>query len=230
MEPARFTYFIAHAGADEARALALHALLAPSLPVFLDTVNLRPGDDWDRQLPLHQRQSRATVALVSAAVESAYYLREEIASAIAYHRRDPTEHRLIPVYLDGVPKDPAAIPYGLRALDHLDAAVLGLPGVAERLVQLAGALADAPPPPLPAATPPPADRFALYDALCKLMPVMFDEVVFRLQAPRQHLSPPSEPLSRRALDLVQWVELGGGQGLDGLAGAIRRVAPAVLRA
>jgi hypothetical protein len=227
-EAARYTYFIAHAGSDLARARELRELLAPKLSVFLDAVDLQPGDTWDRLLPRYQRQSRATVALLSAAVETAYYLREEIASAIAYHRQDPAAHRLIPVYLDGVPKDPTGIPYGMRVLDHIDGAT-GLPAVADRLLQMASQLAETAPPELSPETPAPADRFALYDALCVLMPTQFDELLFRVAAPRQHLAPASEPQARRALDLLQWAEQGGSARLRTMDGAIQKMAPGVLR-
>jgi hypothetical protein len=225
MAAARYDYFIAHAGADVAAAKALRELLVPALHVFLDACDLEPGTAWDAGLAKAQRESAATVALLSPATEVAYYLREEIASAIAYQRHEPALHRLIPVYLNGVPRDPAQIPYGLRALHALDAGAGGLEAVAAQLVQMASGLA-APPPPSPA---PKADRFALYDALCALLPAMFAEVVFRLSAPAQHMAPASEPLSRRALDLVQWAEAQGDEKMRALDGAVRKVSPGVLR-
>jgi len=231
MTAARYLFFIAHAGPDMPRARELYDRLAPVAPTFLDAVDLDPGDQWDVQLPLRQRESAATLALVSASTAAAYYLREEIANAIAYQRHDPAGHRLVPIFLDGVPADPAAVPYGIRGLHALDMAKIGLDGVVAELAELAGGLA-ATPPPAPYETAAPADRFAIYEALCRLLTPQFDEVVFRARMPRQHLAPASEPLARRALDLVQWSEQDEQDeqaGLDRLAAAVRRVAPHTLR-
>ena len=179
--------------------------------------------------PRRQRQALATVALLSASTEAAYYLREEIASAIAYQRHEPDTHRLIPVYLDGVPKNPAQIPYGMRVRHALDAARLGMVGVAAELKKVATALAIAPFPSLPLDMPEPADRIAIFDALCIFLPPQFDEIVFRVNAPKQYLAPTSESLARRALDLVQCgAEQGGSTRMNGLCNAIRKVAPGAL--
>lgn len=227
MTAARYMFFIAHAGADLPRARELYDRLAPLAPTFLDAVDLDPGDEWDVQLLSRQRESAATIALVSAATAAAYYLREEIASAIAFQRHDPAGHRLVPIFLDGVPADPAAVPYGIRGLHALDMAKLGVEGVVAELAELAGGLATTSPP-APHETATLADRFTIYDALCRLLVPQFDEVVFRARMPRQYLAPASEPLARRALDAVQWSEQDGPAGLDRLAVAVRRVAPQAL--
>lgn len=223
-----YMFFLAHAGRDTERAKELRNLLHPEVPVFLDACDLVAGDEWDVELPRRQRQARATVALLSASTEAAYYLQEEIASAIAYQRDEPDTHRLIPVYLDGVPKDPAQIPYGMRVRHALDAARLGMAGVAAELKKMAAALTLAPAPSLPPDMPTPADRIAIFDALCTFLTSQFDEVVLRVNAPKQHLAPASEPLARRALDLVQWAEQGGSTRMDGLCSAIRKLAPGAL--
>jgi len=223
------TFFLAHAGPDTARAKELRNLLHPDIRVFLDAYDLLPGDEWDRVLAQRQREARATVALVSSATEPAYYLREEIASAIAYQRQDAERHRLIPVYLDGVPKDPSRIPNGMRIQHALDAAVLGMSGVAAELKRTAALLAGVPPPSPSPDTPAPADRMAVFDALCAVLPSQFDEILFRVGAPRHQLVPSSEPLVRRAIDLIQWAELSDAIRMSGLRDAIHRAAPLALR-
>lgn len=223
-----YTYFLAHAGPDEDRAKLLRERLLPDVAIFLGACDLKPGDNWDIELPRYQRQARATVALVSGATEAAYYLREEIAAAIAYQRRDPAQHRLIAVYLDGVPADPGKIPYGLRIAHSLDAARLGLDGVAAELKAIAADLGQAALPAEPSVMPEPIDRIAIFEALCRLLPSQFETVLFRAGAPKHDLAPHTEPLSRRALDLVQWVEQGGPSRIDALCAAIRRTAPRVL--
>lgn len=229
MTEPRFMFFLAHSGRDTERAKELRNLLHPDIPVFLDACDLVPGDDWDIELPRRQRQARATVALLSASTEAAYYLREEIASAIAYQRHEPDTHRLIPVYLDGVPTDPMQIPYGMRVRHALDAKQLGMAGVVAELKNVASALSAAPSPSLPSDMPEPEDRIAIFDALCILLTAMFDEIVFRVNAPKQYLAPTSEPLARRALDLVQWAEQGGSTRMNSVCNAIRKVAPGALR-
>jgi hypothetical protein len=126
------TFFIAHTGRDTERAKELRNLLHPDVPVFLDACDLQPGDEWDVKLARHQRAALATVAVLSSAVDPAYYLREEIANAITLQRQDPDTHRLIPVYLDGLPRNPMDVPYGLRVRHALDARELGMSGVAAR--------------------------------------------------------------------------------------------------
>ncbi len=220
------TYFLAHSGADTERAKELRNLLHPGVPVFLDAYDLVPGDQWDLELPRRQREALATVALVSSATDAAYYLREEIAAAIALQRDEPESHRLIPVFLDGIPKAPSQVPYGLRVRHSLDAAALGMAGVAAELRRVAGLIAGEPVPTPPAGQPEPADRFEVFDLLCRVLPSQFEEVVFRTGAPRQHMAPASEPQARRALDLVQWAELDGSGGIAVLLSALRKAAPA----
>jgi len=228
MGEAGYIFFLAHAGPDTERAKELRKFLHPAVAVFLDACDLAPGDDWSVELLRRQRQARATVALLSASTEAAYYLREEVASAIAYQRHEPDTHRLIPVYLDGVPKDPVQITYGMRGLHALDAAQLGMAGIAVELKKVAADLTDLPPPSLPPDAPAPADRIAIFGALCTFLPPQFDETVFRINAPKQHLAPAIEPLSRRALDLVQWAEQAGQDRLNDLCNVIRKTAPGAL--
>lgn len=107
-------FFLAHAAADGPAAKKLFDLLQPSTKVFLDSESLLFGDDWDIKLPRAQSSSRVTVVLVSGQTETAYYQREEIASAIAMAREPGERHRVVPVYLDDRPFDKNLVPYGLR--------------------------------------------------------------------------------------------------------------------
>lgn len=102
--------------------------------VFLDVVSLAGQEGWDLEIPRAQYSSRVTVALISRHTGSAYYAREEIATAIALQRTYPGRHRLVPVYLDGPPPDPESVPYGLRLLNYLSALDGGMTAVATRLL------------------------------------------------------------------------------------------------
>lgn len=221
----RHTFFIAHAGADKARALELHRLLHPGVSTFLDAVDLIPGDDWPRVLARALQASRATVALVSDQSDSAYYLSEEIHTAIAYQRADPDRHRLIPVFLDGRPSDPTLIPYGLRVKHALDARELGLAGVAAELRRTAALLEGTPTLSVPVPAPASVDRNQLFDALCALLPAQFEEILFRLSVPVHYLPPQVVARAERAISLIQWAEAQGPATLEGLVAATRRHMP-----
>lgn len=226
---APYVFFLAHAGPDTASAKELWSLLQADVPVFLDACCLLPGDEWDVELVRRQKEALATVALLSSSTDAAYYLREEIANAIAFQRNEPDRHRLVPVYLDGIPKDPSRIPYGLRVRHALDVAELGMKGVAAELRKVAARLSDAVPATLSEDVPTPTDRIALFDALCALMLSQFDEVLLRVGAPGQHMVPTGEPILIRALGLVQWAEQGGPVRMASLSQAIVRTAPRILQ-
>jgi phage tail sheath protein FI len=135
--------FLAHAGADTRDAERLYDTLAGRARVFLDSKCLLLGDDWDQELSRAQRNSLVTIVLISELSEHAYYEREEIAQAIAMARRDPTKHRVVPVFLDRTAASRDEIPYGLR-LKHgvsvRDAG--GFAGLANRLLTLLDRIRD----------------------------------------------------------------------------------------
>lgn len=134
---AEWDFFLAHAEADSARAEELYDLVAGKARVFLDSRSLVLGDDWDRELAAAQRLSRVTVVLISQAVSAAYYQREEIAAALDRARRQPSEHRVVPVYLEPAAGGEVEIPYGLRLKQGLSLEREGsLEAVAARLVDL----------------------------------------------------------------------------------------------
>lgn len=128
-------FFIAHAGPDMQIAETLYSVLASKANVFLDSRSLKPGDDWDREVPRAQRSSRITVVLISANTDKAYYEREEIAAAIAMARENEERHRVVPVYIGATAG--AEIPYGLRSKHGLNAGgVADLTRITTQLLQL----------------------------------------------------------------------------------------------
>lgn len=114
MHPAKWDFFIAHAGTNKDKAEELFGYLDPEAKVFLDSKRLLLGDNWDAVLTGEQQLSLITVVLVSADTQRAYYEREEIAAAISMARRDEAIHRVIPIYLDDPDQPDSQIPYGLR--------------------------------------------------------------------------------------------------------------------
>jgi hypothetical protein len=227
---ASWDFFLAHAGADTRDAEALYDLLAPDFRVFLDKRSLAPGDEWDLSIARAQRAARVTVVLVSSRYESAYYLREEIAAAIQLAGTTPDAHRVVPVFLDGWPAEASAVPHGLRIRNAIDAkAAGGMLGVAGELRKLAGNLAATPvtPPPAPPA-PQRYDRTELYDAICKLLPAQFDQLIFYLTLPPAQIAPALAPLATRAVDVVLLMEQQGSTGPERLGETIRKVSPGLL--
>lgn len=104
--------FIAYAGPDAVVADDLYNALASNCKVYFAKRTMRPGDDWDR-LGKIQRASLITVVLISGNTDAAYYLREEIQSAVQMARSNQDAHRVVPIYLEGRPPDPCDVPYGL---------------------------------------------------------------------------------------------------------------------
>jgi hypothetical protein len=153
--------FLAHAGADSDAAERLFDLLAPDVRAWLDTRCLLPGDEWPKEIARAQGAALATVILLSRNAEHAYYLTDEIHTAIALHRRLPDEHRAVAVFLDGRPDDPMQVPVGLRSLHSLDAvAEGGLDGVARKLKALVATLRERSAPPAPPLAPGPSSAGA----------------------------------------------------------------------
>lgn len=117
-ESYRYDAFIAYAKADADYADKLYSLLTViGYRVFLDQRTLTPGQNWTVEIPLAQSSSLVTVVLISASSDSAYFEKEEIASAIQLARTQ--RHRVVPVYLDGQLIDNDRVPYGLKQLQSI---------------------------------------------------------------------------------------------------------------
>lgn len=135
----RYDFFLAHASSDKPYARALsQALRERGFRVFLDEVSLaagRPGRAWVSSIPEAQIAAQATVVLVSDKIDRAWYLKEEIVQAIELSRRGA--HDVIPVYIDGLPRQMTDVPYGLKALQGLDGRK-GVGGVTDALTRCVG--------------------------------------------------------------------------------------------
>jgi hypothetical protein len=205
--------FFAHAEPDRARVLPLlTALRGRGLRVF--TADDTPlGATWDTFLPAQQRRSRATVACISAAYVDAFYQRAEVHDAIALARR--SAHRVIPVWLDPPGRDDVL--YGLRLLQGILLPEHGPEEVARRVAASLGAEVDAP--------PAPARPAGLLDALLRLSPASFEELIERTGLPRQRLLPASVEQARRAINLIAHAEEADA---DVLVETLRRMRPGIV--
>lgn len=230
-----YDLFLAHASAEKPAAIALHdALSARGVHAFLDARSIGPGERWDLVIPRAQRASRATVVLVPRVFDKAFYLGDEVASAIDWHRKSPEAHAVIPAYLDGMPTDTFAIPYGLRVLNALDAVALGgLDAVADRLREVVSAWRElpsvkhAPPAPAPAAPDPRCAPEALHQRLCRMLDVQFETVVLYAGLDRSVIAAPSAPQGQRALDVARLVALSDPSVCQRVHDAIAKVAPSL---
>lgn len=136
----QYDFFIAYPSAAVEQANAIHDLLADSSQVYLDSINLKAGQNWATAIQEAQAASRMTVALICHEYQAAYYAQEEVAAGIAYERVwGKALHCIVPVFLNGIPLDPAQIPYGLRCKHALDMLKLGgLKSVAGKLKDMLG--------------------------------------------------------------------------------------------
>jgi hypothetical protein len=199
---ARYDLFLAHPSANKPSARALYDLLQPDVRVFLDERSLQPGDRWDQQIPAAQRASRATAILISSHADQAWYLGEEIVTAIALHRAAPAAHVLVPVVLEpGAP-----IPYGLSHVQAIDAvAERGLAGVAARLREVVARLRGyvEPLPIVPAVSSGGCDHVHLHDRLTKLTDILFEQILLYIRVDRSLIAPRTARLADRILDVAQ---------------------------
>jgi hypothetical protein len=139
MDKKKYTwdFFIAHSSADKDLAEKLYGMLASKARVFLDSRSLILGDDWDDKIKEAQLNSLVTLVLISSSTEKAYYQKEEIAAAIALARKNPENHRVVPIYLNKGLLESNAVPYGLRLKHGLTITeTFSLSALADKLILL----------------------------------------------------------------------------------------------
>jgi hypothetical protein len=208
-----YDLFLAHPSANRSTASALFDLLQPEIKVFLAGRSLRPSDHWNQEAGDAHRASRATVLLISSQSDAAWYLGDEIITAIALHRASPDWHRLLPIRLE------ANIPVPL-SLSHLCAIdLVGVGGLASVAALLRGQVVDlrqqtatswvapehAPSPQTRSADR--RDHFVLYERLGQVTDSVFEQIVSRVGIDRTRLAPRTAPVDQRALDVAQLAAL-----------------------
>jgi hypothetical protein len=207
-----YDLFVAHPPATRSTAAALFDLLQPHVRVFLAGRSLQPSDHWEHEILTAQRAARATVLLISPQSDAAWYLSDELITAIAMHRASPRAHRLLPVLLE----PNITLPLSISHIAPIDAVGLGgVTGIAALLrAQVAEMRRQAPPPP---STRPGAsahrrgvdhrDRFALYERLGQLTDSVFEQIMSRTGIERTRLASHTATLDQRALDVAQLAAL-----------------------
>jgi hypothetical protein len=112
--------FIIHPFRLRATAEALHfALERRGLRPFLDTRDIPLGTPYPNALKEAQQAARCSVVLLDAARTTlGPYVEHEIAVALELTRATPVRP-CIPIWLDGLPSDATAYPYGLASLQGI---------------------------------------------------------------------------------------------------------------
>lgn len=208
-EGQHYDLFLAYPSANRSSARALHDLLQSDVRVFFAERSLQPSDRWDQEILAAQRASRATVLMISRQSDAAWYLSDEIITAIGLHRASPGAHRLVPVLLErGI-----AMPYCIGRVAALDAtAAGGLERLADWLRGQVEQIRRQPAPLLSASGPASGVRarsnhFRLYDQLVRLSDSIFEQVVSDAGIEREMLASRTAALAERALDVAQLAAL-----------------------
>lgn len=141
---AAWDFFLAHASADKPRARQLRDHLAPHGAVFLDEDGVQLGDPFSETIAAALARSRVVCVLVSKGLGRALYAQAEVTMAIAMWRQSPADHRIVPLFLDGLPDAADPVLVELRVFHGIDVASEGLDAAARRLVELHRRLAGAP--------------------------------------------------------------------------------------
>jgi len=126
-------FMVLYASPDAPFALPLAGALRRCGSVFIDRESVAPGADWRSTISGALEVSRTFVVLVSRASRQSWYQGDEISRAVSLVRRRPDRHRVVPVYLEGLPDDPSTIPYGLATIQGIDGKKLGHEGAARVL-------------------------------------------------------------------------------------------------
>lgn len=217
-------FFIAHASADKPWAREIAAALEPHGGAFLDEVDVATGGAWDTAILDGLYAAEVVVFLVGPTWRDAWYLREEIARAVARHRKEGVP--VCVVYRDGFPSDDRKVPYGLLLLQSLDGRRADL--VAALLTAAPARTPATPAAPAPAAPPPrpPASRATLHAAATALLDPQLDKLAqIDLDAPVADLRRGTR--ADYATDLILWAD--SADRLPDLEAHLRRLCPRAFR-
>lgn len=98
--------FISHSSKDNVAAETLKAALDPHFSVFLDKVDLRPGDSWQESIETELLGCHCAVVMLSPnVIANPHWVQAEAYVFSLRLRLLDSEFRMVPVLLDGVTED-----------------------------------------------------------------------------------------------------------------------------
>lgn len=219
-----YDVFITYDNRNKIAARSIYkALKDIGLKSFLDEFEIMPGDDWDMKISQTLRNSQMIIVLIGKVIDNAYYLRDEMIAAIAYARKNRS--RVIPIYLDEVPINRGFYFSMWKGINwNAEGGAIGVAATIKNLfhkvgLPILGSL------PLVEAVPNELDRGTRYDVLKRLSSSQFEEILHIIPVPHEEFPPPTEPLTSKALALVQWLELQSVQTRLQFDQLLRRMAP-----
>lgn len=190
--------------ASRASAMALWDQLQGQVRVFCGERSVAPGERWEEVVPAAQCAARATVLVVPPRANAAWYLGDEVLTAIALHRAGPAAHRVVVVRLE--PGNP--VPGPLAGSDAIDVGPGGIAAVARELGALVTELRRKPVPARTAARPKlEAKRFQLHERLARLNGAMLEQILASARIDRTSLDPRTASVAERALGAAQLAAL-----------------------
>jgi hypothetical protein len=197
--------FLAYPSAIRAVAAALSEQLKGKVRVFRGERATSLGERREELVPAAQYAARATVLLTSSRASAAWYLGDEVLTALALHRAAPAAHRLVVVRLE----PGLTVPAPLGVPEMIDAAQAGgLAGVASELFALITELRRRPASPRAATRPKlEARHFQLHERLARLNSAMFEQIVATARVDLAELGPRMTPVADRAISVAQLAAL-----------------------
>lgn len=136
MDSPASTIFISYAREDSALALQIaSALRAEGLPLWLDQLDIRPGERWDTAVEQALQRSGTLLVLLSTAAVASQNVMDEVSYGLDEGKR------VLPLRVGE-----AALPLRLRRLQYVELASTEPQAVAAALQRVQGVLAAAPSP------------------------------------------------------------------------------------
>ncbi len=129
----KWDVFCIHASADKELARQFRRGLNSACHVFLDEEELFPGADWRYELDSALQSCRIFTVFVTQNLATAHYANEEITTALELHRHNPHHRRIVPLVWRRTGDVSRDMPYGLRGIQGIDVAAVGVEGAVKHV-------------------------------------------------------------------------------------------------
>jgi hypothetical protein len=204
--------------------------------------------DWKTEIDSHLNQAQIILLLVSASFLDSDYC-HEVELARALERHDKGEANVIPIIMrpcdwGSVPFSKLqALPEGAKPITHWairDEAFLSIMKGIRKLAEERYKKENTLTPGRPLASRPAyedhvdstSDQISsatLVDALAKVLPAVFEMIIFRLDIPSHVIAPANSAQYLRALDVIRWAEQQDVEIMQLLKEEVKKAAPGLLK-